>query len=179
MEVKEPLKLSIKVLNNKKFRLSSEENCVKPKLEQDVKPLSPVSSISPHSAPVPLRPPLKLTLPKPATYPYSTTPLNNEKEDSKSWFVAIDSSPHVKMKKERGELKVKLAKQPPELPQKSIYSHSTINQQPSPAFRPFNTGFVCCVFFPFSVLICWIYKSNFFLGFCFYDIKLLDCINYN
>lgn len=141
MEVKEPLKLSIKVLNNKKFRLSSEEN--KLKVKQEPTPVSSVPASMPSPAPSPLRPPLKLTLPKPATYPYSTSLTNDSKQDSKSWFVALDSSPHVKMKKEKGgELKVKLAKQP-ELPQRSQQSYNAVvTQSQSFSLRPFSTGFV-------------------------------------
>lgn len=86
--------------------------------------------IQPKEVPV-VRPPLKLTLPKPATYPYST-PLSENKQnteetmigeketvplasgakpENKSWFIAMDSSPHVKMKSDSVGLKLKLAKQ--------------------------------------------------------------------
>lgn len=107
MEPNEPLKLSMKVLN-KKIQ------------QKEVTPFN--ETISPVS-----RPPLKLTLPKPVTYPYPSSPLTVKKEkdtdkhgdhkelSEKSWFISLDNSPHVKMKQdgEKG-LKVKLAKQPPD-----------------------------------------------------------------
>ncbi|KAG8320787.1 Lsd1/2 complex PHD finger containing protein Phf2 [Homalodisca vitripennis] len=95
MEPKEPIKLNLKMLN-KKIQLKTE----------------PIS-----------RPPLKLTLPKPVMYPYSTPLCENKLKqeesseqpaqlgtENKSWIIAMDHSPHVKMKSEISGLKVKLAK---------------------------------------------------------------------
>lgn len=105
MEPNEPLKLSMKVLNKK----------IQPKEEKPFEETG--SAVS--------RPPLKLTLPKPVTYPYPSSPLTlktdkdtdphggHKELSDKSWFISLDNSPHVKMKQdgEKG-LKVKLAKQP-------------------------------------------------------------------
>ena len=104
MEPNEPLKLSMKVLNKK----------IQPKEEKS--PDETGSLVS--------RPPLKLTLPKPVTYPYPSSPLTIKTDkdtdahgghkdlNDKNWFISLDNSPHVKMKQD-GEksLKVKLAKQ--------------------------------------------------------------------
>ncbi|RZF32794.1 hypothetical protein LSTR_LSTR011440 [Laodelphax striatellus] len=95
-EVKEPLKLSIKVLN-KKFELSQEENQM-----QDVQVMN-----TPH-----LRPPLKLTLPKPATYPYSTSlePPRLSIEPNKNWSVKPEPNDFVV--DNQGDLKMKIEKRP-------------------------------------------------------------------
>lgn len=92
---------------------------VKPEVKEPIKLNMKVLSKKMKEEPI-IRPPLKLTLPKPATYPY-TTPLSENKQkgegvqagaDNKTWFIAMDTSPHVKMKTETVGLKVKFSKQP-------------------------------------------------------------------